>query len=586
MHRTLLLAKSRNLRRISSIKVSPYLQISRCQYHSYPDPNEKPQISKFVSTAERKKKTGLDYAVNPKLFIGAVAAEGECTSSADINSPSFDILSTVLPNGITVVSQDTSGLMTSFSFTVGTGSAFEKQDAGQLGCTNLIEISAFQHTHARPTGELAEEMELLGGMVQCISSKENLMYCVDVLRENVDKAVELLADTVLNAKFSKEAMEGAKEVMIIMQTEHPSDALSKDAVQRAAYARTGDGLKSVKDPQMLGNHHYPPDEKAIGAISVASVQQFSREQFYGENCVISAAGIDHEHFASLCRKYFVSTTATECSNADVDSESAVLVIESNPAEAARKRARVPPAFVGGLVTEQRELKEPFVKTCIGFEIGGWHDPMLIASCVLQQILGGGSSFSAGGPGKGMYTRLYKDVLNQHYWIESAQSYVLIQEQAGIIGIDGACAPEHVQHILRVMVEQLYVFAVEPVSDEELDRAKNMLKSMMMMQLESRLVLCEDIARQYITFGKRVDPAALCAKIDAVTAEDIMEVGKRILHANCTPGSLSAPGPAVSCVGENVSHMVDYDTIKTFSAGFRQELLRRKSSIFPFGLGLQ
>jgi hypothetical protein len=35
------------------------------------------------------------------------------------------------------------------------------------------------------------------------------------------------------------------------------------------------------------------------------------------------------------------------------------------------------------------------------------------------------------------------------------------------------------------VEQMTKLAFEPVSDEELTRAKNMLKSMMMMQLESR-----------------------------------------------------------------------------------------------------
>lgn len=584
MNRSSLLAKSVSLtRRITSAKVTPYFYTRKCQYHSYPDPNEKAQISKFVSTAERKVKTGKGYSVNSELFINTTCSDAadKHGSSADVVIPSFEMKTSILSNGITVVSQDTTGLMTSFSFTVGTGSAFERQEAGQLGATNMIELTAFQDTQTRASGELAEEMELLGGMVQCISSKENIMYCVDVLRENVEKAVELLADTVLNAKFSEEQLGQAKEIMCIMQTEHPSDALSRDAVQRAAYhplgnvdGRSSDSSNSDSAPMMghLGNHHYPPDEAAIAAITAEHVEQFRREQFYGENCVVSAAGIDHEYFVQLCQTFFApkETGASQS-----------LVIHSDPAALARKKARVPPVFMGGLVLEQRELKEPFVKTCIGFEIGGWHDPMLIPTCVLQQILGGGSSFSAGGPGKGMYTRLYKDVLNQHYWIESAQSYVLIQDQAGLIGIDGASAPEHVQHILRVMVEQLYAFAVQPVSAEELDRAKNMLKSMMMMQLESRLVLCEDIARQFVTYGHRVDPSVLCEKIDAVTADDIMAVGKRILHANCAPGALGAPGPAVSCVGEDVSQMPEYAVIKNFTDAYRQELLKKSSSIFPW-----
>ena len=41
-------------------------------------------------------------------------------------------------------------------------------------------------------------MENLGGMMQCISNRDSILYCVDVLRENVEPAVEILADTILN----------------------------------------------------------------------------------------------------------------------------------------------------------------------------------------------------------------------------------------------------------------------------------------------------------------------------------------------------------------------------------------------------
>ena len=37
----------------------------------------------------------------------------------------------------------------------------------------------------------------------------------------------------------------------------------------------------------------------------------------------------------------------------------------------------------------------------------------VAACVLNQIFGGGTSFSAGGPGKGLYSRFYTNVLNRY-----------------------------------------------------------------------------------------------------------------------------------------------------------------------------
>ena len=87
---------------------------------------------------------------------------------------------------------------------------------------------------------------------------------------------------------------------------------------------------------------------------------------------------------------------------------------------------------------------------------------------------------------------------------------------------------NLQNLMRVIIEQLSKLGIQRVSDIELSRAKNMLKSTMMMQLESRLVLCEDIARQFITYDKREYPSVICSKIDAVTADDLMAVGRRMM----------------------------------------------------------
>jgi processing peptidase subunit alpha len=45
------------------------------------------------------------------------------------------------------------------------------------------------------------------------------------------------------------------------------------------------------------------------------------------------------------------------------------------------------------------------------------DTAQYALATMQMLLGGGGSFSAGGPGKGMYSRLYTNVLNQYYRVD-------------------------------------------------------------------------------------------------------------------------------------------------------------------------
>ena len=161
----------------------------------------------------------------------------------------------------------------------------------------------------------------------------------------------------------------------------------------------------------------------------------------------------------------------------------------------------------------------------------------------------------------MYTRLYTQVLNRHHWAESVEAFISVHKESSIFGIDGACPAENTQEVIKVMVEQLTKLAVEPVHPEELMRAKNMLKSMMMIQLESRLVLCEDIARQYATYGKRETPSSVCAKIDAVTTEDLLAVGQRMLLSK----------PAVGCVGPVLDNVPSLDVIERFIDNHRQSL---------------
>jgi processing peptidase subunit alpha len=110
-------------------------------------------------------------------------------------------------------------------------------------------------------------------------------------------------------------------------------------------------------------------------------------------------------------------------------------------------------------------------------------------------------------------------------------------------------------------------ATDEVTPVELSRAKNMLRSQLMMQLESRIVVCEDIARQYATYGKRDLPAVTCEKIDKVTAADIKSLVTTML----------AQPPSVVCIGADVSQLPSYDQLRDFTMKKTAEALNQSSS---------
>jgi processing peptidase subunit alpha len=430
--------------------------------------------------------------------------------------------STTLSNGLQVGSQDMPSLMTSFAFIVKSGSSYESQ----TGTTQMLELSGFKSTQNRSHQHLLEEVEHLGGMVQCLTTRENILYCVDVLRENAEQALDILADSVLRPSFTPEEVEDSKYTAKLMVDEMPSDMLSRDAAQMAAYKGTP-----------LGAAHFCPVDD-VDAITVDTLKKFHNKYFVGSNCFLAAAGIDHDTFVRLAQEKFGSLPA------------------AGPAFNEESK-RAASAYTGGLVANQRNLKEPYIKIAMGFEVGGWDDDRVVTAIVLNQLLGGGSSFSAGGPGKGMYTRLYRNVLNQYGFAESAEGFVSLNEDLGIIGIDAACPPEYATHMIRVIVDQFVTLMIHPVSAEELDRAKNMAKSMLLMQLESRIVVCEDIARQFATYGHRKDSNETCAQIDAVTAEDLQRLADDFLSHS----------PSIGVVGHDLSHVPTYDEISKFASAY-------------------
>jgi processing peptidase subunit alpha len=223
----------------------------------------------------------------------------------------------------------------------------------------------------------------------------------------------------------------------------------------------------------------------------------------------------------------------------------------NPNEATKQA--VGTVYTGGDYRLNMPVVDGFTRVAMAWELGGWHSDDLVPACVLQTLLGGGSSFSAGGPGKGMYSRLYREVLNRFYWAESAEAFNMFHEETGLVGLSGSAPPEKARDVTRVLAEHMARLALEPVTDEELSRARNMLKCNVLTQLESRLVLFEDIGRQILTYGKREGTAEMCAKIDAVTAQDIQEIARK---------AITKP-PTLASVGENISNVPAYEEIASW-----------------------
>lgn len=113
--------------------------------------------------------------------------------------------------------------------------------------------------------------------------------------------------------------------------------------------------------------------------------------------------------------------------------------------------------------------------------------------VIQYLLLGGTSFSAGGPGKGMYSRLHQQVLNRHFQVERAESFFTAYNDSSLIGIWMTSPPSYGPQLAGIVGSQLHAMTgpmMGGISMEELGRAKNQFRSRIVMLGEQRMIAVE------------------------------------------------------------------------------------------------
>jgi len=292
-------------------------------------------------------------------------------------------------------------------------------------------------------------------------------------------------------------------------------------------------------------HTGPPEEIGM-EISHETIHQFRNQHFLPNEMVLSATGLSHSDLVHIANQYFGHLEPSTPSPTN----------ESNYVGGEYRLTIPPRKQLEGQVLPLMD-KDNLTRIGLAYEIpDGWHNKDLVPICVLQTLLGGGNAFSAGGPGKGMYSRLYREILNRYHWVESSEAFTIFHANSGLFGIQGStCHPSSKsKELVQVFMEHFYKCCNVKPSDIEVTRAKNMLKCNVLSQLESRLVIMEDLGRQILTYGKREGMVDMLNKIDAVTPEDIQRVSLDLMKYN-------DKGVSLAVVGENVDYVPSLREIK-------------------------
>ncbi|TLD33913.1 hypothetical protein PspLS_01302 [Pyricularia sp. CBS 133598] len=426
---------------------------------------------------------------------------------------------TTLKNGLTVATQYSPYAQTStVGMWIDAGSRAETNENN--GTAHFLEHLAFKGTQRRTQHQLELEIENMGAHLNAYTSRENTVYFAKSLNEDAPKCVDILADILQNSKLDEAAIERERDV-ILRESEEVEKQLEEvvfDHLHATAFQH-----------QPLGRTILGPREN-IRDITRTELVNYIKQNYTADRMVLAAAGgIPHEQLVQLADKYFANL----------------------PGETAQTSAyiqsKAKPDFVGSDV-RIRDDTIPTANIAIAVEGVSWSDDDYFTALVTQAIVGNYDKAMGNAPHQG--SKLSGFVHNNDL-ANSFMSFSTSYSDTGLWGI-------YLVTDKLTRVDDLVHFALrewsrlsQSVSEAEVERAKAQLKASILLSLDGTTAVAEDIGRQIVTTGRRMNPAEIERVIDAVTAKDVMSFAQRKLWDKDV---------AVSAVG-SIEGLFDYARIR-------------------------
>ncbi|XP_042335550.1 mitochondrial-processing peptidase subunit alpha isoform X1 [Sceloporus undulatus] len=443
----------------------------------------------------------------------------------------FETKVTTLENGLRVASQNKFGQFCTVGILINSGSRYEAKYPG--GISHFLEKLAFSSTaQFGSKDEILLTLEKHGGICDCQASRDTTMYAVSAEARGLDTMVSLLSDVVLQPRLSDEEIEMTRmavrfELEDLNMRPDPEPLLT-EMIHAAAYKENTVGL-----------NRFCPAEN-VDKIDRKVLHSYLRNYYTPNRMVLAGVGIEHEQLVECARKYLLGAEPVWGSGKASDLDKSIA------------------QYTGGILKLEKDMSDvslgptpipELTHIMIGLESCSFLEEDFIPFAVLNMMMGGGGSFSAGGPGKGMFTRLYLNVLNRHHWMYNATAYHHSYEDTGLLCIHASADPRQVREMVEIITRE-FILMSGAVGEVELERAKTQLQSMLMMNLESRPVIFEDVGRQVLATGMRKLPHELCVLIGKVSADDIRRVVMKMLRNK----------PAIAALGD-LTELPSYEHIQ-------------------------
>lgn len=400
-----------------------------------------------------------------------------------------------LSNGLRIIHLPSPSPVVYCGYAVAAGTRDELKGREE-GMAHFCEHMTFKGTERRTSMKILGYLESVGGDLNAFTNKEETVYHAAVLKENIDRAVDLLTDIVFHSTYPQAEIDKEVEV-IVDEIESYNDSpaeLVYDLFENAIY-----------NGHSLG-HNILGTAEQLRTYTTEDALRFTRRYYRPDNSVFFAYGdVDFDKLVRLLER--ANAVAADSSQQQSSAESPAIDVNKE------KSAMSLPPYVAQHINHHMDTHLAHVM--LGNRAYDVHDNRRIALYLLNNILGG----------PGMNARLNISLRERHAFVYTVESMMQSYSDTGLWAVYFGCDPKNVDKCLRLIRHELDKVMEKPLSEAQLHAAKKQIRGQIGIACDSRESFALDFAKGFLHYGWKKDVTALCDHIDALTAEDLQRVAQ-------------------------------------------------------------
>jgi predicted Zn-dependent peptidase len=390
---------------------------------------------------------------------------------------------TELSSGVRVVTEEVPSVRSvALGLWVRTGS--RNETPAQAGVSHFLEHLLFKGTARYSAIEISELFDGLGASVNAATGKETTHLHARFLDEHTEAVFDLLAEMLLSPTYPE--IDSERQVVleeIAMYEDEPQDRVH-DVLAEAVFGEHPLGRR------VLG------EAEVIASIPIPDIEAYHHARYAAPEIVVGAAGhLDHDRIVALAERL-------------VDA----------PADGG---GVAPGRAIDGPLRLRFHCKETEqYHICFGAPGLRRDDERRYPLAVLDAIFGGSTS-----------SRLFREVRELRGLAYSVGSYNEQFTDQGLVATYVGTREDNVEEACAIIGAEMARLRTEPVSAEELTRAKESVKGRLVLSSESTAARMTRISRS-VLFGLPIESLdEMLAKVDAIEVDDLTELAGELYGAD-------------------------------------------------------